>query len=118
MLRLLVALTLAVAIVPALCAGSRDPGPTPLIKSVQPDSAKPGDEVTVSGTNLAKAVVAAVYLTQGERTIKVKVTSQEDTEVKFMVPADSKTGRFGIMVLTTGGDDAREIDEPVSLSVE
>ena len=118
MLRLLVALALAVAVVPVLCAGPRDPGPTPLMKVVQPDSAKPGDEVTVSGTNLEKANVAAVYLTQGERTIKVKVTSQTGTEVKFTVPADLKSGRFGIMVLTTGGDDAREIDEPVFLSVE
>jgi hypothetical protein len=118
MLRLLVTLALVVGIVPVLSAGSRDAGPTPLIKVVEPDSAKPGDEVTVSGTNLAKANVAAVYLTQGEKTIKVKVTSQTDTEVKFTVPIDLKTGRFGIMVLTTGGDDAREIDEPVFLSIE
>jgi IPT/TIG domain len=118
MLRLLGALALVVAVMPGVCAGSRDPGPTPLIKVVQPDSAKPGDEVTVSGTNLAKETVAAVYLTLGEKTIKVKVTSQTDTDVKFMVPADLKSGRFGIMVLTTGGDDAREIDEPVFLSVE
>ena len=118
MLRLLVALALVVAVMPVVCAGSRDPGPTPLMKMVQPDSAKPGDEVTVSGTNLAKDTVAAVYLTQGERTIKVKVTSQTETDVKFLIPADLKTGRFGIMVLTTGGDDARQIDEPVYLSVE
>jgi hypothetical protein len=56
------------------------------MKEVQPDSAKAGDEVTVSGTNLEKANVAAVYLTQGEKTIKVKVTSQTDTEVKFTIP--------------------------------
>ena len=118
MLRLLVALALVVAIVPLVGAATRDPGPTPLIKVIQPDSAKPGDEVTVSGTNLAKDTVAAVYLTQGERTIKVKVTSQTETDVKFLIPADLKTGRFGIMVLTTGGDDARQIDEPVYLSVE
>lgn len=118
MLRLLVALALVAGVVPVTAAGSRDPGPTPLIKAVQPDSAKAGDDVTVSGTNLAKTTVAAVYLTQGEKTIKVKVTSQTETEVKFTIPADLKTGRFGIMVLTTGGDDARQIDEPVYLSVE
>lgn len=118
MRRLLVALALVVAVVPAVCAGARDPGPTPLMKVVQPDSAKTGDEVTVTGTNLEKANVAAVYLTQGEKMIKVKVTSQTDSEVKFTVPADLRAGRFGIMVLTTGGDDAREIDEPVFLSVE
>jgi hypothetical protein len=118
MLRLLVALALVVAVAPVACAGARDPGPTPLMKVVQPDSAKTGDEVTVSGTNLEKANVAAVYLTQGDRTIKVKVTSETETELRFTVPADLKPGRFGIMVLTTGGDDAREIDEPVFLSIE
>jgi hypothetical protein len=118
MLRLLLTLSLAVAIIPVVRAGARDTGPTPMVKVIQPDSAKAGDEVTVSGTNLAKANVAAIYLTQGDKTIKVKVTSQTDTDVKFAVPADVKTGRFGIMVLTTGGDDAREIDEPVYLSIE
>ena len=39
MLRLLVALALVAAVVPVLCAGARDPGPTPLMKVVQPDSA-------------------------------------------------------------------------------
>jgi hypothetical protein len=118
MLRLLLTLALVVAIIPAVCAGTRDTSPTPMIKVIQPDSAKAGDEVTVSGTNLAKETVAAVYLTQGDKNIKVKVTSQTDTDVKFSVPGDIKTGRFGIMVLTTGGDDAREIDEPVFLSIE
>lgn len=118
MLRFMVALALVVAGVPSVFAGSHDAAPTPLIKAVQPDSAKAGDEVTVSGTNLEKANVAAVYLTQGEKTTKVKVTSQTGIELKFAVPGDLKTGRFGIMVLTTGGDDAREIDEPVFLSVE
>jgi hypothetical protein len=113
MVRLLMALILAGAAVFASVAG-----PTPLMKEVQPDSAKAGDEVTVSGTNLEKANVAAVYLTQGEKTIKVKVTSQTDTEVKFTIPQDLKAGRFGIMVLTSGGDNAREIDEPVLVSVE
>ena len=119
MLRLLVALALVVLLTPFACAAvARDPGPTPLIKAVDPDTAKAGDEVTVSGTNLARDTVAAVYLTQGEKTIKVKVTSQTATDVKFLIPADLKAGRFGIMVLTTGGDDARQIDEPVYLSVE
>jgi len=118
MLRLLVAVAVVMAAVPVLRAGAREPAPTPLMKVVQPDSAKPGDEITVSGSNLEKANVAAVYLTQGDKMIKVKVTSETDSEVKFLVPVDLKAGRFGLMVLTTGGDDAREIDEPVFLSIE
>ena len=118
MLRVVVALALMVAAAPLAVPATKEQAPTPLMKEVQPDSVKAGDEVTVSGTNLTKASIAAVYLTQGEKTIKVKVTSQTETEVKFNTPADLKPGRFGIMVLTTGGDDAREIDEPVYLSVE
>jgi len=118
MLRVFVALALVAAGAPLAGAAAREQAPTPLMKVVQPDSAKPGDEVTVSGTNLEKANIAAVYLTQGEKTIKVKVTSQTESEVKFNVPENLKPGRFGIMVLTTGGDDAREIDEPVYLSIE
>jgi len=118
MLRVFVALALVFPGALLAGAAAREQAPTPLMKAVQPDSARAGDEVTVSGTNLEKANIAAVYLTQGDKTIKVKLTSQSESEVKFHVPADMKPGRFGIMVLTTGGDDAREIDEPVYLSVE
>jgi len=120
MLRVTMACAILLIFAFALCAGPRDqpPPPTPIIRVVQPDTAKAGDEVTVTGTNLDKAAVAQVYLTQGDKTIKMKVTSQTDTEVKFNVPDSVKAGHFGIMVLTTGGDDARYIDEPVSLTVE
>ena len=118
MLRVLMALAMVLIAMPVVYAGQQTPPPTPLMKVVQPDTAKAGDELTVSGVNLDKANVASVYLTQGEKIIKVKVTSQTDSEVKFLVPADIKAGRFGIMVLTTGGDDARYIDEPVSVSIE
>ena len=118
MLRLLVAFALVAAVAPRASAGSHDAAVTPVIKTVQPDSARAGDEVTVSGKTSEKAAVAEVYLTQGDKTIKVKVTSQTGTELKFAVPTDLKAGRFGIMVLTTGGDNARQVDEPVFLSVE
>ncbi len=120
MLRSIVACAILLVFIPILCAGPRDqtPPPTPIIKVVEPDTAKAGDEVKVTGTNLSKTWVVQVYLTQGDKTIKVKVTEQTDTEVKFNVPESVKAGRFGIAVLTTGGDDARIIDEPVFLSVE
>jgi len=116
MLRVFVALALVFPGALLAGAAAREQAPTPLMKAVQPDSARAGDEVTVSGTNLEKANIAAVYLTQGDKTIKVKLTSQSESEVKFHVPADMKPGRFGIMVLTTGGDDAREIDEPYMIA--
>ncbi len=121
MLRAILACAILLIFVPIVCAGPRDqtpPPPTPIIKFVQPETAKAGDEITVTGTSLDKTAVAQVYLTQGDKTIRVKVTSQTDTEVKFNVPESVKAGRFGIMVLTTGGEEARYIDEPVFLSVE
>src|SRR5579871_567794 len=120
MLRGIVACAILLVFIHVLCAGPRDqtPPPTPIMKVVEPDTAKAGDEVKVTGTDLCKTSVDQVYLTQGDKTIKVKVSSQTDTEVKFNVPETLKAGRFGIAVLTSGGDEARIIDEPVFLSVE
>ena len=118
MRRMLMALALMAMTASMVGAGSRDTGPTPMIKGVQPDSVKAGDEVTLSGTNLDKNSLAALNLTQGDKTIKVKITSQSGTDVKFTVPTDLPAGRYGVMVLTTGGDDARELDEPVALTIE
>jgi hypothetical protein len=120
MLRLLIISVLLLLFVPAVCAAGKDPataGLTPIIKSVDPDTAKAGGEATASGANLDTAQVASVYLSQGDLMIKVKVVSQNDTELKFAVPDTAKPGRYGITVLTTG-KEPRYIDEPLFISVE
>jgi hypothetical protein len=91
--------------------------PTPRLVSVDPMSAKVGDPVSVSGENLDKASVVELYLTDGKNDIKVAMTEQSATAIKFNVPQHAKTGRYSLMVLTAG-KDAKLIEQPVKLAVE
>jgi len=120
MLRASVICALLLLFAPAICAANRDPNApslTPIIKTVDPDTAKIGGEATADGSSLDAQVVASLYLSQGDLMIKVKVISQTDNEIKFEVPATVKAGRYGLTVLTTG-KEPRYIDEPVFISVE
>ena len=89
----------------------------PQMQTVEPSSAKAGDLVTVTGENLGTAIVATLYLTDGKADIKVEMTEQTDTAIKFKIPASMKTGRFALMVLTKG-KDAKYIEEPVKVLIE
>jgi len=120
MLRVLIISALLLLLVPVVCAANRDPNVatvTPIIKTVDPDALKAGTEAVASGTNLDKAQVAAVYLSQGDLMVKVSVSSETETEVRFTVPENTKAGRYGITVLTTG-KEPRYIDEPLVITVE
>ena len=89
----------------------------PQMQNVDPSSAKAGDVVAVTGENLGTAIVASLYLTDGKADIKVEITEQSDTAIKFKIPASLKTGRFALMVLTKG-KDAKYIEEPVKVLIE
>jgi hypothetical protein len=91
--------------------------PTPLVRTLAPTPARPGSELVATGQNLGKDFVASVYLTQGENTYQLEVTSQTPETIKAKVPADLKPGRFGLMVLTRG-EVPRDIDEPVFVNIE
>jgi hypothetical protein len=88
----------------------------PMMRTVEPYSAKVGAEVVVSGENLGKEMIAEVYLGSGGKNTKVEVTSQADKELKFKVP-DTKPGPYRVVVLTKGAEPAM-IEEPVRLVVE
>lgn len=89
----------------------------PRMTSVEPTTAKAGVEVTVAGENLDKANIAEVYLSDGAKDLKVQLTEQSATSVKFKVPDTLKPGRFNLVVLTTT-KPAKLIDQPVKLTVE
>ncbi len=92
--------------------------PTPRLVSVDPLSAKAGDAVSVTGENLDKSSVVELYLTDGKNDIKVAMTEQNATTIKFNVPPAAKSGaRYSLMVLTAG-KDAKLIEQPVKLSIE
>ena len=109
----LLSLLLVACAAPAL---SQAP-PSPRLTSVEPGNGKSGDTVTVAGSNLGKESLAELYLTDGKVDTKVQMTEQTAEAIKFKIPAAVKTGRYNLMVLTTGAN-ARLIEQPVRLTVE
>jgi hypothetical protein len=91
--------------------------PTPLVRTLTPTPVKPGGNVIATGQNLGKEFVSSVYLTLGEDTYKLEITSQTADTIKAKLPATLKTGHFGLMVLTRG-EVPRYIDEPVFINIE
>jgi hypothetical protein len=89
----------------------------PRMTSVDPPTAKAGAEVTVAGENLEKENIAEVYLSDGEKDVKVQVTGQTATSIKIKVPDAMKPGRFSLTVLTTT-KPPKLIDQPVKLTIE
>ena len=91
--------------------------PTPLMRSVAPDTAKVGEAVTITGEYLDKARISAVYLTDGKSEIKMTILEQAETTVKVKIPENVKPGRLRLMVLTTGSEP-QFLEQPVSISIE
>ncbi len=87
----------------------------PRCTSVDPDTAKAGDVVSLKGENLGKKVSGDVYLTDGSKDTKVAISDQSDTEIKFKVP-QVKPGRYHVSILTA--NKASIIEQPVVLTVE
>ncbi|MDW8129118.1 MAG: IPT/TIG domain-containing protein [Bryobacterales bacterium] len=104
---------LAAALLPVLWAQT----PMPRMVSVEPTSGKVGDVLTVTGENLEKAHVAEVFLTDGKNDLKVPVTEQAATTLKFRIPPNVKPGKWALMILTTG-KDPKYIEQPVKVTVE
>ena len=88
---------------------------SPRCTSVDPDSAKKGETITVKGENLGKTGVGELYLTDGQKDTKVAIIGESDTEIKFTIP-DIKSGRYHLLVLTA--NKASLIEQPVVVTVE
>jgi hypothetical protein len=108
----LLRMALAAAVLPVLWAQA----PLPRMISVEPTSGKVGDILTVTGENLEKTHVAEVFLTDGKNDLKVPVTEQGPTTLKFRIPPNVKPGRFALMILTAG-KDPKYIEQPVKVTV-
>lgn len=104
---------LAAAVLPVLWAQT----PMPRMISVEPTSGKVGDILTVTGENLEKTHVAEVFLTDGKNDLKVPVTEQAATTLKFRIPPNVKPGKWALMILTAG-KDPKYIEQPVKVTVE
>jgi len=76
--------------------------PTPIMRTIAPDEAKAGDKLTITGDYLGKGRISDVYLTTGEDNFKLELITQTETKLTVKVPANIKTGRLRLMVLTAG----------------
>jgi hypothetical protein len=103
-------------IMAAVCIVAFAQQPLPRMTSVEPGTAKAGDELAVAGENLTKAQVAKVFLTDGKIDIEVQVTEQTASSLKFKVPVKAK-GRLALMI-ETPGKDAKQIEQPVKVTIE
>ncbi len=89
----------------------------PVMREVVPATAVPGAVVLVNGEYLDRLHVAEVYLTKGTVDTKVQVLAQSKSELKFKVPAEAESGRYGITVLTAANVPML-LDQPVYLVVK
>jgi hypothetical protein len=87
------------------------------IMNVEPSTAKIGDMVSVNGEGIDKTHVDALYLTNGKDDIKVEMSEQSDTCIKFKVPPKIAPGRWAIMIRTKGSEP-RYLEQPVKVTVE
>ena len=85
------------------------------LASLDADTAKVGDTVSVSGEGLDKSMVDTLFLTDGKNDIKVDILEQSDTAIKFKIPPKTPAGRWALMIHTKKD---QLIEQPVKLTVE
>lgn len=89
----------------------------PRMTGVTPDTGVVGDELVAEGENLEARLVKSLYLTDGQNDIKTVIIDQTTTSIKFKIPDTAKPGSFRLMVLT-GGNEPRLIEQPVRVTVQ
>jgi hypothetical protein len=92
----------------------------PRMTSVDPDTGKRGDIVTVTGENLGKAQIAKLYLTDGgdgKNDVEVQMIEQTDTTIKFKIPAKIPCPRPALLILTSTKPQ-QFIEQPVKVTIE
>ena len=94
---------------------------TPRMTSVDPDTGKRGDVITITGENLSKNLVAKLYLTDGgdgKGDIEVQITEQTDTTIKFKIPAKATPGQRLALMILTATKPAQLIEQPVKVTID
>jgi len=85
----------------------------PQINSVDPSSGKANDTVVLSGTNLGKASVSSVYLSDDKNDYKTTIVDQSDDKISVKVP-QVKAGDYNVSLQV--GD--KLFIKPVKFKVE
>jgi hypothetical protein len=87
------------------------------LDAVRPDSGKIGSVLRIRGTDLSKATVDSVYLSDQTLDMMVKVLNQTDNVIEFRIPPSRKPGRFQL-VLKTAGKEPHILEQPFYIKVE
>ena len=85
----------------------------PQVTGVDPDSGKVNDTVAVSGSNLGKTAVSAVFLSDDKNDYKATIVDQGDEKITLKIP-QVKPGEYNISVQV--GD--KLFIKPVKFKVE
>jgi hypothetical protein len=85
----------------------------PQVTGVDPDSGKVNDTVTVSGSNLGKAAVSSVFLSDDTNDYKAAIVDQSDVKITMKVP-QVKSGEYNVSIQV--GD--KVFIKPVKFKVE
>jgi len=70
---------------------------TPQITGVEPPSGKVNDTVTISGENLGKDAVSAVYLSDDKNDYRATVVDQSQAKIVVKVP-QVKSGNYNVSI--------------------
>lgn len=85
----------------------------PQVTGVDPASGKVNDTVTVSGSNLGKASVSSVYLSDDKNDYKATIVQQSDEKISMKIP-QVKPGDYNVSIQV--GD--KLFIKPVKFKVE
>ncbi len=83
------------------------------VTAVDPSSGKVNDSVTLTGANLGKGTVAAVYLSDDKDDFKATIVEQSDEKIVMKVP-QVKSGSYNVSVQV--GD--KILIKPIRFTVE
>lgn len=71
---------------------------SPRVTSVAPTAAKVGATVTVTGENLGKSNVAAVFVSNSSDDFPAAVQEQSDTKIVIKIPKEAKPGDYNVSI--------------------
>jgi hypothetical protein len=86
---------------------------SPKVTGVDPNSGKVNDNVTVSGSNLAKSAVSGVFLSDDKTDFKATIVEQTADKIVMKVP-QVKPGSYNISIQVGTGI----LIEPVRITIQ
>ena len=94
---LILVTAIVLAALPLIVSRAVAQSASPHVTAVDPAAGKVNDSVTVTGTNLGKAAVAGVFLSDDKSDFKATIVEQADEKLVFKVP-QVKAGPYNLSV--------------------